>query len=100
MMHHLAAQYVVDVAEPSESVGGEIAIAHLRFLKAEDIWRLLDQEFLDDGEARSDRIDVPGRDLQHFGHGGSVSGGPALCRLVGFCTRLRNGLAASSQPEN
>ena len=74
MVHRLAADDDVVVAEPPEQPFRELAVADLGLLQAEDVGRFLDEEFLDDLDAGADRIDVPGRDFQSGGHGGGLSG--------------------------
>src|SRR3546814_16601500 len=52
------------------------------FLKAQDVGRLLAQEFLDDADAGADAVDVPGSDACH---GASLyRGGGRFAMPVGF----------------
>ena len=69
MVHALAAEGLVDVAEAAEHRGREIRVADLGLLQAQDVGRFLAQEFLDDLDPGADGIDVPGRDLEALGHG-------------------------------
>jgi hypothetical protein len=73
VMHALPAQQNMRVAELLEQRPRKGAVHHLRFLQAEYVGLLLDQELLDNRQARSNRIDVPGRDLQGRGHGRDVA---------------------------
>jgi len=73
VVHRLAADDDVIVAEPPEKPFRKLGIADLGLLQAEDIGRLLGQELLDDFRARADRIDVPGRDLESGGHGAGLA---------------------------
>jgi hypothetical protein len=69
VMHALAADDLVDVAELAEHARREVAVADLGLLQAQDVRRFLAQELLDDVEPGADGIDVPGRDLEACGHG-------------------------------
>ena len=53
MVHRLAADDDVVVAEPPEQLVREFAVADLGLLQAEDVGRFLGQEFLDDRRARA-----------------------------------------------
>ena len=71
-MHPLPGQLLVDIAHLPEKVGREALVLGLRLLEAEDVRCFLAQQALDDADARTDGIDVPGSDLE-IGHGSSLS---------------------------
>ena len=66
VVHALAVDYDVAIAQPPERIDREILVDDLGFLKAQDIGLGLAQELLDDTDPEADRIDVPTDDL----HGG------------------------------
>ena len=68
MMHALAVQLLVDIAEAREQIGREGVVAGLGFLKAKDVGLLVGDQPLDQRRAGADRIDIPRSDLE-AGHG-------------------------------
>ena len=91
MVHALAADDLVAVAERPERLGREIGIAYLGFLQAQDVGALLAQELLDDGDSGAHGIDVPRRDLEAGRHGWDVATRTGRVdvqpRVGGACTR-------------
>ncbi len=69
VVHALAVQDDVVVAERAERLQREVAIDDLGLLQAQDVGLLVAQELLDDGDPETDRVDVPGDDL----HGRDVA---------------------------
>src|SRR3546814_19868564 len=61
------------IAQPPERGGGEVAIDDLGFLEAEDIGLRFPQKALDDLDAETNRIDVPGDDFERVGHAARCS---------------------------
>lgn len=64
MVHLLAVQRLMLITERCERMGGERFIDRLRFLQAQYVRRFFGEETLDDADAETDRIDVPGRDFE------------------------------------
>ena len=69
VVHALAVELLVDVAEPGEMRRREDVIVGLGFLQAKDVGLLLGDQALDDRQPRADRVDVPGYDLDGAVHG-------------------------------
>jgi hypothetical protein len=59
---------------------GKVAVDDLGFLEAKDVGPLLDEELLDDVEAGTDGIDVPGSNGERGLHGWDVAMAPSLSR--------------------
>ena len=68
VVHLLALQRAMHVALLAEQVGREEVVGRLGFLQAEDIGLLLAEQALDDADPRTDRVHVPGGDLDGLGH--------------------------------
>src|SRR3546814_20735378 len=82
MGHALAVGDDMRIAQPFEHGLGKQTAFDLGFLKAQDVGRLLAQEFLDDADAGADAVDVPGSDACH---GASLyRGGGRFAMPVGF----------------
>ena len=75
MVHRLAADDAVDIAQALEPAVREFAVADLGLLQAEDVRLHLGEKLLDDPDPGADRVDVPGCDLEACGHGGGLAGG-------------------------
>ena len=70
MVHLLPLERAMHVALIVEQIGREDVVGNLGFLKTQDVRLLLaQQELLDDAEPRSDRVHVPGCDLDALAHG-------------------------------
>ena len=67
VVHRLAVQDLMRIAELAERRVGKVAVDHLGFLQAQDVGRFLAQKALDDVDAKANRIDVPGSDLERIG---------------------------------
>ncbi len=63
VVHRLSAEHLVRIAKPVKHIDGENRVHRFRFLKAEDVGCLFDKEALNNANARTDRIDVPGCDF-------------------------------------
>ena len=74
MVHFLAVQHLMDIAQTAEHIGGEGLVHHLGFLKAQYVRRFLGQELFDNVDARADAVDVPGCDGKSVGHGVALGG--------------------------
>ena len=59
MVHPLAVQLLVDVAQAGEQLGRENLVIGLGLLQAQDVGLLLGDQPLDQRGASADRIDVP-----------------------------------------
>ena len=68
MVHPLAVQLLVDVAETGEQLGREDLVDRLGFLQAQDVGLLLGDKALDQRRAGADRVDVPRCDFQPNSH--------------------------------
>ncbi len=80
VVHALAAEDLVNVAEAVEHAGGEVGVADLGLLQAQYVGRFLAEELLDDLDACADGIDVPGGDLERERHGSGSSRDGLSCR--------------------
>jgi len=68
MMHPLPVELAIFVAVAVEQLEREDGVEHLGLLKTQDVRLLLGDQPLDQSRARAHRVDVPGCDLQPFGH--------------------------------
>jgi hypothetical protein len=68
VVHLLAVQHLMDVAQVPKCLCRKDIVQSLGFLKTEDVGRFLAEELLDDTDAEPDRIDVPGSDFQRVVH--------------------------------
>ena len=68
VVHPLAVEQAMHIAEPLEHRMRERAVLNLGFLQAQNVRAFGRQKLLDDRYPGSNRVDVPGRDLGCFGH--------------------------------
>ncbi|PAV72981.1 hypothetical protein WR25_16638 [Diploscapter pachys] len=94
MVHALAVDDDMVVAERAEGIEGEVGVDDLGFLEAQDVGFHLAQELFDDGDPETDRIDVPGDDLHAGASRRGRGGGQGSGRPWG---RMRH--APSGRPE-
>ncbi len=64
MVHRLAIDHHMAIAQLPEQTFGKQAVDDLRFLKAQDIRRLLFQKAFDNVDPGADRIDIPRCDAE------------------------------------
>jgi hypothetical protein len=68
MVHRLAVQDHMIIAEAPEHPFGKLFVAHFGFLQTQNIGRFLGQETLDDVEAGTDAVNIPADDFQTITH--------------------------------
>jgi CheY-like chemotaxis protein len=68
VVHLLPLQNAMHVALASKQVSGKVIVGDLGLLKAKNVRLLLAEQAFDDAEPGSDRVHVPGCDLDGLGH--------------------------------